>query len=272
MTGRTPAADDAAVADEAFASGRDRGGNDAPPVDDGHPPADGGHEPGSTTDEGQGQQPRYVPLAEHLEERKKFKEQLESLRTESAARTSALERELAELRGRVSATTPRPRAAPPPSFDEDPDAAVRHVTSQVQIQAESRFLNFSEVGARRHYGQETVDQAFEWATKNGNLARGAYLEKADPWGEMVEDFKRAKTLEEVGDPAAFRKKIEEEVRNQILADLKAGKLKPSDVQQQQQQRQQFPGTLADATRGGEGLPVTDEALAKEVFGSGRKRA
>jgi len=80
-------------------------------------------------------------------------------------------------------------------------------------------LNFSERMARKEYGPELVDKAFEKFSelaKSNPALHQQVLQSADPWDAVVQEYKKASLLEEVGtDPAAYREKL----RAELLAEL-----------------------------------------------------
>lgn len=81
---------------------------------------------------------------------------------------------------------------------------------------ENVLLNASERAARKEYGTETVDKAFarfeEEVRKNPALGEQVRF-SADPWDELVKAGQRLIAMDEIGtDPAAYRKRIEDEVR------------------------------------------------------------
>lgn len=84
---------------------------------------------------------------------------------------------------------------------------------------ENRLLHWSERAARKEYGDETVDKAF--ARFQAEIAKNPALYQAamsspDPWDFVVKEGQKALMLEEVGtDPAAYRAKLEAEIRAQL---------------------------------------------------------
>lgn len=88
---------------------------------------------------------------------------------------------------------------------------------------EARFvnltLNASERMARKTYGDEAVNQAFERfraATEKNPLLHQQAMSSADPWDFVVQEAQRMAVLEEVGsDPKAYRERLKAE----LLAEL-----------------------------------------------------
>lgn len=206
---------------------------------------------------------RHVPLSELLSERKQRQEK-ERLYMEAEARAKAYEQMLQRQPQPQYQPQPQPQAEPPPDFFTDPEAAFNHRIQTVQQQYTNMLLNQSEVMARDKFGDEPVDAALKAAQQAG--VAHTFMNTPHPWGELVKWHKRQQTLQVVGDdPDAYRKKIEEEVRQKVLAELKAGGANG-------QPAQKFPGSLATATGQGEqGAHLTEEAAMGSIFASGRNR-
>jgi hypothetical protein len=203
---------------------------------------------------------RQVPLSELLSERKQRQEE-QRLRMEAEARAKAYE----QINQRQPQHQPPPQAQiEPPDFITDPEGALSYHLQRQHQQHVNMMLNQSEIMARDKFGDELVDAALKAAQTAG--ATGQFMDKPHPWGELVKWHKRQQTLQVVGDdPDAFRKKIEEEVRQKVLAELKAGGAGAAAAPR-------IPGTLATATGQGEqGAHLTDEAAMGSIFASGRNR-
>lgn len=205
---------------------------------------------------------RHVPLSELMAERKK-RQEFEQRLMEAEARAKAFEA--------VSQRQPQFQQAPqfqqqqpepPPDFYTDPEAALAARIQPMQQQFINAMLHQSEIMARDKYGDKVVDAALQAANAAGDQAKAQFLQTAHPWGEMVKWHKRQQTLSIVGDdPEAYRAKLETELREKIMAELKAPKPAPK-----------FPGSLAQATATGEqGAVLTEEAAMGSIFASGRDR-
>lgn len=274
--------DDSLLAD-VFSSDRDRGADiaasepDDPVESERQPPR---QEAEAETDEQQvddssSEQPhRQVPLRELLserEKRKEFEKRLEDIERESKRREEEWQRQRDDLTRQLTQPRPQPQPQqmqPPPDPFTDPEGYTSYRVSEAQRHFEDRLLNFSETTARRSYGSETVDAAYQAAQSQGLLQQGVFLREPDPWGAMVEWHKQHKAQQEIGgDLEAYNKRIEERIRQQVLAELKAG-----GGGQGQGNAQKFPGTLADQTAAGVSgaLPQSDEAMADEIFSSERR--
>lgn len=268
--------DDDTLLEEMFSSDRDRSATNAADGDDVQPPeqSTSGEEDAGQPDGQQDEPPssehpqRQVPLRELKAEREKrqaVEKALEDFKRENERRDAEYRRQLDDLTRRVTQPAQPQQQIQPPDPYTDPEGYTEYRTNAVQQQFEDRLLNFSEVSARRTFGSEKVDAAFQAAQSQGLIQQGAFLKTPDPWGEMVEWHKRYQAQQEVGtDIEAFKKRIAEETRQAVLAELKAGGAGKT--------AQRFPGTLADQTAAGAGgaLPQSDEAMAAELFDPDRR--
>lgn len=204
---------------------------------------------------------RMVPLPELLdlrEKRKKdredFEKRLEDIERENKRREEEWQRQRDDLTRQLTQPPVQHQYAQAPDPELEPEAY-----------AENRILGLSEVYARRNYGSDVVDKAYQAAQSQGLLQQGVFLRQPDPWGALVEWHKQHLAQQEVGtDIEAFKKRIAEETRQAVLAELKAGG--------GQGKAQKFPSTLADQTAAGASgaLPQSDEAMADEIFSSERR--
>ena len=102
---------------------------------------------------------------------------------------------------------------------------------------EARFVNFtlnaSEKMARKTYGDETVNQAFERfraATEKNPLLHQQAMSSADPWDFVVQEAQRMSVLEEVGsDPKAYRERLKAELMAELQKTTPAALNLPSSL-------------------------------------------
>lgn len=291
MTMENGASLDAALSD-VFSSGRDRGGNSAPPeveaapipapvAEEAAPPA---VEPPKTDPDEQSEanNGRTVPLNELTGERKKYKALLAEearLRAEADAERKILREQLERfMRAPQHQAAPvqqrQPVQAPDPW--QDPEGAIRHAVSEVQEQTLIRELNKSEYRAKREHGVEVVEAAKQTAMQLGIITK--FRDAPEPYDELVQWHKRYKAMQEVGnDLPSFKQNLEkaarEDERAKLLEELRTGKLNPAAPGAQAQPAPQvFPGTLAAATQQGPTGQITKnlEAATGDVFASDRK--
>jgi hypothetical protein len=213
-----------------------------------------------------------VPLAELKKEREKRQEyqaQLETLRAEVVERDAEYRRQLDDLKRSLAA--PKAPPPPPPDFQSDPIGALQYRDQQQQTVLLNERLNMSEMLVREKHGDELVDAATQWAEQTGEVAR--FIGQRNPYGELIKAYKKHQALAEIGDdPSVYRRRLEQELRETILAELKGGGAAAVKGPAAPAQTR-FPTSLAAETSAGAGTGsvLTPEAAMKDVFGHSRKR-
>lgn len=294
MSGTAGADDGAQALDDVFSSSRDRGADSAAPEHVEEAPAPEvkaeAVEPKAETEvadaeidaQPQGRDPktgRFVPVSELISERNKYRSKVDEearLRMQAEERAKFYESQFQAVQRQQQQPPPRQEAPRPielPDPFTDPQGYAAAVHAQALEKAQSIALNekcnTSEMLAREKHGDDLVNQALDAATRAGIAPR--FVQAPNPYGDMVRWFKQAQALQRIGhDPDAYEKSIRDKLREEILAELKAGKLTTTG-RPAAPQPQRFPGTLADATASGaQGAVLTDEAMMADVFGSGRR--
>lgn len=200
--------------------------------------------------------PKRVPLTELKNERTK-RQEAERRALEREAEANAY-RQMVE---RLQQQQPAPQQQQAPQIDPytDPEGYRQMILREAEVRRRHDIANFSESVARRQFGTEIVDKAQQWALQTG-VAQNFFMRSADPYGELIDAYKRVQAMQEIGtDPAAYEKKV----REKVLAELKAGGTQPA---------QRFPGSLASATAAGaQGQHLNPEAAFAEIFDPGRDR-
>lgn len=271
MTLSKAAADQAAISD--VFSGRDSGGDDASPAvaEQQQAPLDAPQEakkeePAASPpvpEQREAPQEHRVPLSELMAEREKRK--LEArLREEAEANARKYRDEAEAMSRRFAAQRQQQQAPEPPDPMLEPERALAYQAQQLRGMQLNDRANFSERLAIRTYGKELVDKARDAAIQAG-VAQHFYHNSPDPYDDAIAWYKEHQFRTEVGaDPEAYKKRIQEEARKQVLEELKAGG--------QAQQQPKFPQSLADATQAGQqGGNLTQEAAISGVFAPDRGR-
>jgi len=207
------------------------------------PPDVEGHgmqgEDGQTSVPGQEQeqdQPRMVPLPELLEERKQRQEAQKTFK-EQQQRLQQLEQ---MVQGLYQPQNPQQRQPQPdqyaysqqqePGIDpvDDPHGYARAIEERVERKLLDQKLTQDEARLRQTYGSEAVDEAYQDAQQAGFL--DAFVGRQDAWDRLMEWHKAQKLRSEVGDDfESYRKKLEEEAEQRVLARLKQGQPPPSNL-------------------------------------------
>lgn len=204
---------------------------------------------------------RHVPLSELLAERKQ-RQQYERAAIEAEARAKAIEQMLQQQSRH--AQQPQPQQQPVPDPLLDPQEWANHVQGQLAHQMRVNNASVSRRFAEREHGRDVVQKVLETAPVD--LCNHLFRHSSDPFAELMDWYKDQQVRKEVGtDLDAFKKRIEDEVRQKVLAELKAGGANG-------QPPTSFPAPLTTATASGpQGAHLTDEAAMAGVFASGRNR-
>lgn len=126
-----------------------------------------------------------------------------------------LRREIRELRQAAQPKTP------PPDF-LDPDGAA-YLQDQIKNITQNARLDVSEEMARQQFGDDVVDAAFAAFQAHPDPTRQrAIMAARSPWVELVKDHQRQQLVQEIGnDPAAYKARVEAEMRAKIEAEMVA---------------------------------------------------
>jgi hypothetical protein len=159
-----------------------------------------------------------IPRRAYEDERRK--------RQDHKERAAKLEGELAEVRRqmeelRKAPPTPPQQYQPPQPVDpaQDPQGFV----SRVQEVVLNERLNTSELLARQAHGAETVDAAiaeFKEAAKADPSLFPKLYGNPHPYDWMLKQVEKLRVQREMGDdPAAYRTKMEAEIRERVMAEM-----------------------------------------------------
>ena len=146
-----------------------------------------------------------VPLAALMAERDK--------RQQEAAARKELERRLAEYEKQ------RPE---PPKFYENPEQAVDHRVREVEARANQRLFAALEASAREAHPDydEVVEELTQQAQGNPALAQQIFA-SPNPATAAYRLGKQLREMKAMQDPAAYRAKVEAEIRASIAAEQAA---------------------------------------------------
>lgn len=96
----------------------------------------------------------------------------------------------------------QPQASQVPDIFEDPEGFVAYQNAQLHTATLNTTLNISEEMTRAAVGQETVNEAQQWGeqvfAQNPSLYQ-QFLQQRNPYGFLVEQYKRATTFAKLGD-------------------------------------------------------------------------
>ncbi len=216
---------------------------------------------------------RTVPHeALHAEKQKvkRYTEEVSSLRQEIADRDAAWERRITQL---IDAQKPKAEPQQKPDWFENPEAATQHAVRETispQLdQVTSTLMATAQMVAGIKYGDDKVaeaEQAFLSALQSRKLDPADYHKVANSpnrYAAAVQWHQRQLAQAEIGDdPAAYKAKLEAEVREKVLAELQQG-----DGQQAQQRQATMPSNFATARNVGSraGPAWSGPASIQDIF-------
>lgn len=199
----------------------------------------------ATTQEEPTQGQKLVPHEALHAEKQKVKRYTEEV-SDFRKSNEALQRQVAELLQRVP--LPKQEQQQPPDQFEDFPGATRHVVQPEFQRIEQQLLAIAKDTAITRFTEDKVneaEQAFISALQSQKLDQADYqkvVHSPNRYAAAVQWHQRQLAQAEIGDdPAAFRAKLETELREKITAELQQGE------QPQTQQRQAvMPSNLAGA--------------------------
>lgn len=218
--------------------------------------AEGEQQVDAEQQEEQQQGQKMVPHeALHAEKQKtkRYTEEVSSLRQEIADRDAAWERRITAL---MEAQKPKPEPQQKPDWFENPDAAAQHTMQEAvnpRFDAVNRMLmENARLVAGVKYGDdkiEAADKAFMEAVQSGKIDPADYQKVTTApniFAAAVQWHQRQQAQAEIGDdPAAYKQRLRDELKAELLAELQQG-----NGQQTQQRTQVMPSDLAGARNTG----------------------
>lgn len=189
---------------------------------------------------------KMVPLEALTESRgkvKRYTEEVADFRKQLSETNAAWERRMAQL---VEAVKPKQEPQQPPDQFEDFQGATRHaVKPEIDTLRQAHIAN-SQIIAGLKWGDDKVaaaDEAFGKAVQSGQIDPADYqkvIGSPNIYHAAVQWHQRQLAQAEIGDdPAAFRAKVEAELREKITAELTQG-----GQQQEQTPARVMPSNLA----------------------------
>jgi len=134
------------------------------------------------------------------------------------------EAQLADARRRQAQPQPQPQQYEGPALDPlaDPDGYHRAIQESLRGELQTfqlqTTLTLSERFAKQQHGADAFEDCRAWLSTKPDIEQWA-IRQPDPWGAAFTQFQRERVVEEVGDdPAAYRKRLEDQIRAEILAE------------------------------------------------------
>lgn len=156
-------------------------------------------------------EPRHIPITALLDERDK---------------RQRIEREAEELRQRIAAIEARNAKPAPqlPDLIEDPEGRLQAERQQMQQLVVQDRLQRSRYYAEKQHGAEFVNEVVAFFNDPAHVAKThEFLSHPDPMDAAIAYYQRQKAMQEIGpDPAAYRSKLEAEIREKLMAEMAQG--------------------------------------------------
>ena len=268
---------------DVFASDRDRGADFAAPEPETdakpeqHAEPEGEAEPVKAEDEDDGSSKQYrdpetgrfVPLTELKTERQK-RQDAERLRDEANQRAQWAYEQLQRVQQPQQQPSYQDQQHQLPDPVLEPEEYINHRLQAQQVEYQQReyqraVMVSDAVMRAQHEDYDEMVIAGTEAAKSDPYLMQQILNHPLPGQAAYLAGQRIKAMQEFGpDPAAYKANLEKQIREQVLAELKAGG--------QGQQQPRFPGTLGDQPSSGNGrVAQSEEAMLAELFASDRRR-
>ena len=127
-------------------------------------------------------------------------------------------RELRQRLDQIQAAN-QPKPEPVPDILDEPEKYAQYIQRTQSAQMVDMRLNMSEEMTRMTLGDEVVDAAFEAFKPNlGTPVHDQIMTARNPYKAMVDWHKQQQVISEIGDdPAAYRARLEAEIRAEVEA-------------------------------------------------------
>lgn len=198
----------------------------AQPETEGQPP-----EP-SSNDDPQPDERGSIPIAALHAERNKVKrytEQVAEFQSKLEQQNAQWEQRFSQIISAVAPKQPQAAPAPAPEIWDDPDSYVRTQASQLVNPLQQQVMAMARQVAEIQFKPEAVreaEAAFNRASATGQIDPEIHRRiqaSPNPFAAAVQWHQHTSTMSEIGsDPAAYRAKVEEEIRAKVMAELQTG--------------------------------------------------
>lgn len=198
-------------------------------------PPQGAAEPSPESDP-QADERGNIPLAALQAEREKGRKRYTDAVTDFDKRLTEADQRWQQRFDQLVGNLARPQQAQPeaeqaPDIWTDPDAylhrGVQQAISPVMGQMQALQRGMAEMMFRDQPGAvEEAEKAFNAAASSGAIDPAIHARinsSPNPWAAAVQWHQQTKALAEIGDdPAAYRAKVEAEIRDKVMAELQQG--------------------------------------------------
>lgn len=195
-------------------------------------------EPSSESDP-QADERGHVPVAALQAEREKGRKKYTDAVTDFEKRFSEADQRWQQRFDQLVGNLTRPQQPQPeqpatPDYWEDPAAFVQHGARQAVAPVMSQIQGLQRGMAEMQFKPEVVaeaEQAFNAAAAAGNIDPAVHARinnSPNPWAAAVQWHQQQTAMAEIGsDPAAYKAKLAEEIRAQLMAEIQQGQQAPA---------------------------------------------
>ena len=186
----------------------------------------------SSNDEPQTDERGMVPVAALQAERQKAKrytEQVAEFQSKLEQQNAQWEARFAQMMGAVMPKQAQPEPAAAPEIWDDPNPFVRSQAMEMVNPLREQMLVMARQVAEIQHKPETVNeaaQAFDRARQTGQIdpvMAERIMNAPNPFAAAVQWHQHTSTMSEIGsDPAAYKARLAEEIRAQVMAELQQG--------------------------------------------------
>lgn len=173
-----------------------------------------------------------VPVAALQAERQKAKrytEQVAEFQQKLEQQNAQWEQRFAQMMSAVAPRQAQPEPAPAPEIWDDPNAFVRSQASELVSPLQQQMQAMARQVAEIQFQPDTVAKAvdaFDNATRTGSIDPEIHrriMASPNPYAAAVQWHQHTTTMSEIGtDPTAYKAKLAEEIRAQVMAEIQGG--------------------------------------------------
>lgn len=231
----------------------------------------------SSSDDPQPDETGKVPLAALHAERSKVKrytEQVAEFQTKLEQQNAQWEQRFSQIIGAMQ--QPRqaqPEAKPAPEIWDDPNAYVRSQAMEMVSPLRQQMLAMARQVAEIQFQPDAVkaaEEAFNRAAAAGQIDPEIHRRinaSPNPFAAAVQWHQHTTTMAEIGsDPAAYKAKLRDELKAEIMAELNPSGQQPAGTQPAQPMPSNFAAARNAGTRAGpawSGPPTLDDIFRRK---------
>jgi hypothetical protein len=186
----------------------------------------------ASNDDPQTDERGMVPVAALQAERQKAKrytEQVAEFQKKLEDQNAQWEQRFSQIMTAVVPSRPAPNPEPAPDIWDDPNAFVRTQAMEMVSPLQQQMLAMAREVAEVRFRPEVVkaaEEAFNRAAATGQIDPDIHRRinsSPNPFAAAVQWHQHTTTMSEIGsDPAAYKAKLAEEIRAQVMAELQQG--------------------------------------------------